>query len=395
MQSAITGLLGIAEAYPELRAVESFKALQAELSDTENKIAAARRYYNNTVRRYNTVLQSVPTNVIGGATGFTRARVLPDRGRRRPRAGRRHARPVTLQEQIRVEPAADGLVLLGFAALSAALVAASRASYEPGVGGVLGIAAIVYGVFAWFFADKIVAAAARRAPGHEGPGSPSCTARSRTPRSAPADEDAGRLHDPGRRPNAFAAGRNPEHAYVAATTGLVAKLSTRELEGVMAHEIAHIRNRDVRLMSLAAVLVGVIALVADMLMRITMFGGGRNRERTSARSTLIVGIAAMMLAPIGAALLQMTLSRRREYLADATAAEITGDGEGLALALAKLRDDPTPLQKVTRATAHLYIESPLRDHKGLRSSLGGMFDTHPPLEERIHRLAEAGGFPEP
>jgi heat shock protein HtpX len=91
----------------------------------------------------------------------------------------------------------------------------------------------------------------------------------------------------------------------------------------------------------------------------------------------------------------MALSRRREYLADASAAEITGDPEGLALALAKLRDDTTPLHAVTRATAHLYIESPLRDHKGLRSSLGGMFDTHPPLEDRIARLAQAGGFPPP
>ncbi len=106
-----------------------------------------------------------------------------------------------------------------------------------------------------------------------------------------------------------------------------------------------------------------------------------------------------MLAPISAALLQASLSRRREYLADASAAEITGDPEGLARALAKLGNDKRPLKYVTRATAHLYIESPLRDNAGLRSSLGGMFDTHPPLEDRIHRLEDAGGFdipdPEP
>ena len=99
-----------------------------------------------------------------------------------------------------------------------------------------------------------------------------------------------------------------------------------------------------------------------------------------------------MLAPIGASLLQMCLSRRREYLADASAVEITGDAEGLARALAALRDDTQPLHTVTRATAHLYIESPLRDHQGLRSSLGGMFDTHPPLEDRIARLEQMGGF---
>ena len=192
-------------------------------------------------------------------------------------------------------------------------------------------------------------------------------------------------------PNAFAAGRDPEHAYVAATTGLLALLDRRELEGVMAHEIAHVRNRDVRLMSLAAVMVGVIALVSDIVMRMTLFGG-RRREGGLGAIGAIVGIAALILAPIGAALLQMSLSRRREYLADASAAEITGDPEGLASALAKLRDDHHPLKKVTRATAHLYIESPLRDHAGLRSSLGGLFDTHPPLEERIRRLEEVGGF---
>jgi heat shock protein HtpX len=169
-------------------------------------------------------------------------------------------------------------------------------------------------------------------------------------------------------------------------------LDRRELDGVMAHEIAHVRNRDVRLMSLAAVLVGVIALVADMLMRATLFGGGRRREGGLGAIGVVVGIAAMILAPVGAALLQMSLSRRREYLADASAAEISGDPEGLARALAKLRDDHHPLKKVTRATAHLYIESPLRDHAGLRSSIGGLFDTHPPLDERIARLEEAGGF---
>jgi heat shock protein HtpX len=146
-------------------------------------------------------------------------------------------------------------------------------------------------------------------------------------------------------------------------------------------------------MSLAAVLVGVIALAADLLMRITIFGGGEDeREGGLGGLAVIVGLVAAVLAPIGASLLQMSLSRRREYLADASAVEITGDAEGLARALAALRDDTQPLRTVTRATAHLYIESPLRDHKGLRSSLGGMFDTHPPLEERIARLEQMGGF---
>jgi heat shock protein HtpX len=301
---------------------------------------------------------------------------------------------VTLQEQIRSNRLRTFIVLLGFAALTAALVLAIAVAYQPGVAGFVGIAAIIYGIFSWFFADKIVAAASGAHP----------VSKADQPELYRAVENASigagltktpdvyLINDPA--PNAFAAGRDPEHAYVAATTGLVEKLTPRELEGVMAHEIAHVRNRDVRLMSLAAVLVGVIALVSDLLMRVTLFGGGRDRENNNP-ITLVIGIAAMILAPIGAALLQMALSRRREYLADASAAEITGDGEGLALALAKLRDDTTPLHTVTRATAHLFIESPLRDHKGLRSSLGGLFDTHPPLEERIARLAEAGGFPPP
>ncbi len=301
---------------------------------------------------------------------------------------------MTLQQQIRSNRIRTFVVLLGFAALAAALVAAISVAYQPGVAGVVGIMAIIYGIVSWFFAGKMVAAASGAHP----------VSKADQPELYRAVENAAigaglaktpdvyLINDPA--PNAFAAGRSPEHAYVAATSGLVEKLTPRELEGVMAHEIAHVRNRDVRLMSLAAVLVGVIALVSDLLMRITIFGGGRNRENNNP-ITLVIGIAAMILAPIGAALLQMALSRRREYLADASAAEITGDGEGLALALAKLRDDTTPLHTVTRATAHLFIESPLRDHKGLRSSLGGLFDTHPPLEERISRLAEAGGFPPP
>ena len=133
----------------------------------------------------------------------------------------------------------------------------------------------------------------------------------------------------------------------------------------------------------------MIALVADMLMRLTLFGGGRNRENNNWADRVVVGIAATILAPIGASLLQMSLSRRREYLADDRRRDHRRR-RGPRARARKLRDDTTPLQNVTRATAHLYIESPLRDHKGLRSSLGGMFDTHPPLEEP-DRPARAGG----
>jgi heat shock protein HtpX len=301
---------------------------------------------------------------------------------------------VTLQEQIRSNRVRTAIVVLGFVVLVVALVLAVGAAYQPGVAGVIGIVAIVYGVISWFMADRIVAAAsgAHKIRKEDAPELFRAVENAAIGAGLATTPDVYLIDDPA--PNAFAAGRDPEHAYIAATTGLLALLDRRELEGVMAHEMAHVRNRDVRLMSLAADLVGVIALVSDLLMRLTWFGGGR-RNRDLGVIGIVIGIAAAVLAPIGAALLQMTLSRRREYLADATGAEITGDAEGLARALAKLRDDHQPLRTVTRATAHLYIESPLRDHKGLRSSLGGLFDTHPPLEERIERLANIGGFPPP
>jgi heat shock protein HtpX len=252
--------------------------------------------------------------------------------------------------------------------------------------------AIVYGLISWFASGRIIAAASGAHPvtKQEEPEVYRILENVSIAAGMTKTPDLYMVDDPA--PNAFAAGRDPDHAYVAVTTGLKRLLDDREMEGVLAHEVSHIRNRDVRLMSLAAVLVGVIALASDLLMRITIFGGGNRREGGLGAIGVVVGLVAAVLAPIGAALLQMALSRRREYLADASAVEITGDAEGLARALGALRDDKTPLRNVTRATAHLYIESPLRDHVGLRSSLGGLFDTHPPLEDRIRVLQELGGF---
>ncbi|HET6849497.1 MAG TPA: M48 family metallopeptidase [Gaiellales bacterium] len=300
---------------------------------------------------------------------------------------------MTLQQQIRANRLRTLVVLLGFGALCGVFVAIVYYAYQPGVAGFIGIIAIVYGLISWFAAGSMIAAASGAHP----------VTKEQQPRVYRLLENvsiaAGLRKTPDlywvddSSPNAFAAGRDPDHAYVAVTSGIVELMDDRELEGVLAHEVSHVRNRDVRLMSLAAVLVGVIALAADLLMRITIFGGGDDeRDGGLGGLAVIVGLVAAVLAPIGASLLQMSLSRRREYLADASAVEITGDAEGLARALAALRDDTQPLRTVTRATAHLYIESPLRDHKGLRSSLGGMFDTHPPLEDRIARLEQMGGF---
>lgn len=297
---------------------------------------------------------------------------------------------MTLQEQIRANRRRTAVVFLGFAVLILAFVAIIGGVYNPGLAGVLGIFMIGYGLISYYASGRIIAAVSHAKPvtKQDQPRVYRILENVAIAAGLPKTPDLYLIDD--RSPNAFAAGRDPKHAYVAVTSGLLDLMDDRELEGVLAHEVGHIRNRDVKLMSIAAVLVGAIALAADMLMRITIWGG--DEDSGLGVVGVAAGLIAAVLAPIGASMLQMSLSRRREYLADAAAVEFTGDAEGLALALAALRDDHQPLQHVTRATAHLYIESPLRDHKGLRSSLGGMFDTHPPLEDRIARLEEMGGF---
>ncbi len=303
---------------------------------------------------------------------------------------------MTVRDQINANRWRTLVVVAGFAALVAALMLAIGGMYDPSLAGFVGIAAIVYGLVAWRSSGQMVARVSGAHP----------ITRSVHPELWNAVDNAaiagGLAKTPDvyliedAAPNAFAAGRNPETAYVAATTGLLELLDKRELEGVMAHEIAHVRNRDVQLMTIAAVLTGSIVLLCDILMRATLWGGaGRRRSGDNNWVVLILGLVVIVLAPIVAGLLQMSLSRRREYLADASAVDIAGDADGLASALEKLAADHTPLRKVTRATAHLYIESPLRDHVGLRSGLGGLFDTHPPLEERIRRLRQMAGGQDP
>lgn len=301
---------------------------------------------------------------------------------------------MTVREQIRANQWRTLVVLLGFGTIIAALVLAIGGLYDPSVAGVVGIAAIVYGLFAWRSSGRIVAsvAGARPITRAEHPELWNAVDNAAIAAGLARTPDVYLVDDPA--PNAFAAGRNEATAYVAATTGLLDLLDERELEGVMAHEIAHVRNRDVQLMTIAAVLTGSIVLLCDVVMRMTLFGGAGRREGGGGGSNpiaLIAGIVVLVLAPILAGLMQMALSRRREYLADASAVDIAGDADGLASALGKLAADTQPLRKVTRATAHMYVESPLRDHVGLRSGLGGMFDTHPPLEERIERLHAMGG----
>lgn len=191
-------------------------------------------------------------------------------------------------------------------------------------------------------------------------------------------------------PNAFATGRDPKHAVVAITTGLRSKLTRDELQGVMAHEMSHVRNRDILFAMLLSIMVGVLVMLCDVFLR-SMFYGGMRRRRSNNReggnpAQIILVILALLLAiiaPILARIIQMSMSRQREYLADASAVELTRNPEGLAKALEKLTRDKEVLEVANRATAHLYIVHPIKKFEDRASRI---FDTHPPLDERIARL---------
>jgi heat shock protein HtpX len=186
-------------------------------------------------------------------------------------------------------------------------------------------------------------------------------------------------------PNAFATGRDKNHAVIAVTRGLLEKLERSELEGVIAHELSHIGNKDMLLQTIVVILVGVIAMLSDFFLRISFWG--RRREREESRGTILAlfGIIAAILAPIAATLIQLAISRKREFLADATGALLTRYPEGLAKALEKISADPNPLRVANNSTAHLFIVSPFRG-KEKTSWLYRLFMTHPPVEERIAAL---------
>jgi len=185
--------------------------------------------------------------------------------------------------------------------------------------------------------------------------------------------------------NAFATGRDPEHASITVTTGLLKKLSRQELEGVVAHEMSHIKNFDIRVMMLAAVLVGVITLLSDILLRSFLWGRRGNRDSGNLQLIMIVvGLVLAILTPIVAQLIRLAISRKREFAADANGALLTRYPPGLAGALKKIRTDPDPLvDNANRATAHLFISTPFRKKSGW---VTGLFATHPPIDERIKRL---------
>jgi len=196
--------------------------------------------------------------------------------------------------------------------------------------------------------------------------------------------------------NAFATGRDPEHAVVCATTGLLSRLNRSEIEGVVAHELSHVKNYDIRLMSIVTILVGFVALLSDWMIRMTYFGGGRRRSRDNQEGgqieviLFIVGLVLAILSPIIAQLIQLAISRRREFLADASAVGFTKNPEGLAKALEKITADKEPLEAANKATAHLYIANPLKNTHSAVGMFAKMFATHPPVEERIKALRKLG-----
>ncbi len=198
-------------------------------------------------------------------------------------------------------------------------------------------------------------------------------------------------------PNAFATGRDPEHASVAVTSGLLKKLDRDELQGVIAHEMSHVGNFDIRYAMLVGILVGTTVLISDFFLRGLWFGGGRGGRREGGGQAqiimLVVAILLAILAPLFARLLQLSISRQREYLADATAVQLTRNPKGLADALQKISGDREVLEAANRATAHLYIVNPI---KKFEKRTRGLFSTHPPIEERIKilRQMETGGIVE-
>ena len=246
------------------------------------------------------------------------------------------------------------------------------------------IFALLMNVTSYWFSDKIVVrmAGARLAPDREYPDlhntveNLAITAGLPKPKIYIIDDPA---------PNAFATGRNAEHAVVAVTTGLLAVMDKAELEGVLAHELSHIGNKDMLVSTVAVVLVGFVTIVSDIFLRTTMFGGGGRNNDNKNPALMIIAVAFLVLAPIVATLLQLAVSRKREFLADASGALLTRYPEGLASALRKSGSYQAPMRKANSATAHLYISNPF----GARAAVSGLsklFMTHPPVEARIKAL---------
>jgi heat shock protein HtpX len=277
-----------------------------------------------------------------------------------------------------------GLVVTLLATLGYVIGVATTGANEGGLGllGVFGLAAIAWSLIAYYAGGSMVLAVsgARRVGHDEEPRLVNVVDELTIAAGLPAAPAVYVIDDPA--PNAFATGRDPDHAAVAVTRGLLEALDREQLQGVVAHELSHIRNYDVRFATLVGVLVGMIALVADVFLRGRLFGGRRGGDGNAGAVMMLVAVALALLAPLAAYAVQFAISRRREYLADGSAVELTRNPLGLARALHRIARDPAPLRRANRATAHLYIANPLRKQR----EVAGLFDTHPPIEARISVL---------
>jgi heat shock protein HtpX len=191
-------------------------------------------------------------------------------------------------------------------------------------------------------------------------------------------------------PNAFATGRNPEHSVICVTTGLLEKMDYYELEGVIAHELSHVKNYDIRLSAVVTVMVGFMVMLTDFFSRILFWGGSKNNDNDSKSGNpilMLIGLVCLILAPIFGKLMQLALSRRREYLADASAVELTRNPDGLISALQKLDSDPNELKTANQSTAHMYIVNPFKQNlKNGKKKKTNLFSTHPSIDDRIEAI---------
>lgn len=263
--------------------------------------------------------------------------------------------------------------------------------YEPGGFGIAGIALIISGLMSlgsYYYSDKIILSLSKAHPAVRNQDFDFYTVSENLAIAAGTPKPKLYvIEDPA--PNAFASGRDPGHAVVCATRGLLQKLNRTELEGVVAHELSHIRHYDIRLLSIVSVLVGSVALLADFFLRSTLWGRGRSSDRKSGQLgviLLIVGVLFAILAPIIANIIKLAVSRRREFLADAGAISITRQPSGLISALQKISEDQESLKVANNATAHLFISNPFKRKPGISSKLTSLFNTHPPMKDRIAAL---------
>ncbi len=254
---------------------------------------------------------------------------------------------------------------------------------DPSILLIAAVFAIVMNIASYWFSDKIVVsmAGARPAPDKEFPDLHNMVENLAITAGLPKPKIY-IINDPA--PNAFATGRNEKHAVVAVTSGLLNMMDRTELEGVLAHELSHIGNKDMLVSTVAVVLVGFVTIVSDFALRGMLFGGG-DRENKNHPLIAIIAFAFIILAPIVASLLQLAVSRKREFLADASGALLTRYPEGLANALRKIGSYSAPMKRANNATAHLYISNPF-GARALTSGLAKLFMTHPPVEERITAL---------